>query len=253
MIRTLTRALGAILTIVYAIYAWIVFLFSVLLAILSALLLPGLIRRRRWVAVAARLFFRLAFIPTSVTGMERLPGAPCIVVANHASYIDGIVLQAFLPPRFGFVIKGEVQRVPVLHFVLRRIGAKFVERYVHSASARDARNLVKAASAGESLGVFPEGTFSGEVGLARFRQGAFAAAVKAGIPLVPAVIRGSRGILPSGTLLARPGRLEFELLAPILPQDAAFATPKALSQAARTSMLAKLGEPDLAGDAALVP
>lgn len=253
MIKSLSKALMAALHILYAVYAWIVFLLSISLAILFALLLPGLERRRRWVGAAARLFFRLAFIRAEVRGMQRLPKSPCIVVANHASYLDGMILQAFLPPRFAFVIKGEAQQVPVLHFALRRIGSKFVERFVTQASSRDARNLVKAAASGESLGLFPEGTFSGDVGLARFRQGAFVAAMRAEISLVPVAIRGSRDILPAGTLLPRPGTLIIEVLQPILPGSPEFASAAELSNTARSRILECLGEPDLSDVGHYVP
>ena len=180
------------LAILYAAYAWLAFLGCVLVAIVGALLLPGLERRRRWVTASARASLLLCAIPARIDGMERLPQGHCIVVANHASYLDGVILQAFLPPRFSYVIKGEMQNVPVVHFLLRRIGAKFVERFVASGSARDARALLKAAAAGESLAFFPEGTFVSQPGLGRFRSGAFAAAIKGELPIVPLVIVGAR-------------------------------------------------------------
>jgi 1-acyl-sn-glycerol-3-phosphate acyltransferase len=166
-------------------------------------------------------------------------------VANHASYLDGLILQAFLPPRFSYVIKGELQNVPVVHYLLRRIGAKFVERFVASGSARDARTLLRAASAGESLAFFPEGTFVREPGLGRFRPGAFAAAIKGELPVVPVAIKGSRTVLPSGTLLPRKGCLEVVILNAIGPAELAFANNAALAEAARQQLLGVLGEPDL--------
>jgi len=48
-----------------------------------------------------------------VSGQSRLPkGTPYVLVANHASYLDGVVMTAALPPRFGFVIKREMNDVP---------------------------------------------------------------------------------------------------------------------------------------------
>lgn len=233
------------LAILYATYAWLAFLCCVLVAIVGALLLPGLERRRRWVTASARTALRLCAIPATVEGMDRLPQEHCIVVANHASYLDGVILQAFLPPRFSYVIKGEMQNVPVVHFLLRRIGAKFVERFVAAGSARDARALLKAAAAGESLAFFPEGTFIREPGLGRFRSGAFAAAIKGELPVVPLVIVGSRNVLPGGTLLPRPGRLAIHILDAIPPSHAAFASSAALAETARQRILRVLDEPDL--------
>lgn len=230
----------------YGVYAWLAFLVCVSAAALFALLVPGLERRRRWVAAAARAWFTAAGIRTEVRGYDGIPPGHCVVVANHASYMDGIVLQAFLPPRFSFVIKGELQRVPLAHFLLRRIGSRFVDRFVAAASMRGARRLLQAAAAGESLALFPEGTFLPEPGLQRFRHGAFAAAIKGELAVVPVVICGSRDILPAKHVLPRRGRLQVDILDAIPPTDPAFGSARSLAEAARERMLAVLEEPDLA-------
>jgi 1-acyl-sn-glycerol-3-phosphate acyltransferase len=235
----------------YGVYAWLAFLVCVSAAALFALVVPGLERRRRWVAAAARAWFAVAGIRSMLRGFDSIPPGHCIVVANHASYMDGIALQAFLPPRFTFVIKGELQRVPLVHLLLRRIGSRFVDRFVASASMRGARRLLQAAAAGESLAVFPEGTFRPEPGLQRFRHGAFAAAIKGELAVVPVVIRGSRDILPAQRVLPRRDRLQIDVLPAIPPTDAAFGSARSLAEAARARMLPVLDEPDLAAAARL--
>lgn len=232
----------------YGLYAWFVFLICVFFAIVFTIFVPGLERRRRLVTICAWLPFRLAGISTRVRGLEKLPSGDCVVVANHASYLDGVLLQGFLPPRFSYVIKGEMRRVPVAGFLLRRIGSRFVERFDSSASARDARRLLKAASAGESLAFFPEGTFIGKPGLSEFRPGAFVAAIRAGIPLVPVVIMGSRKIMPGSSMLPRHGHLRIEILNPIDRSDPAYADSRKLAELARQRILAVLDEPDLLSD-----
>ena len=229
----------------WGVFAWLLFVSGVLCAVFFTVVVPGLDRRRRWVTAVGRGFFQAVGIPASVSGLHRLPTGHCIDVANHASYLDGVILQAYLPPRFSYVIKGEMRKVPVAHFLLRRIGSKFVERFVTSGSARDARALLKAASAGESLAFFPEGTFIETPGLGQFRNGAFAAALKAGLPIVPVVIRGSRKILSAGQFLPRHGALELEILQPIETGDAAYNSAMALADEARQRILSRLDEPDL--------
>jgi 1-acyl-sn-glycerol-3-phosphate acyltransferase len=229
----------------FGIYAWFAFILCVLSGIVFALLLPGLERRRRWVTASARATFHLTGISVQVRGLEKLPSGHSIVVANHASYIDGVVLFGYLPPRFAFVIKGEMQNFPGVHFLLRRIGAKFVERFDASGSARDARQLLKAASSGESLAFFPEGTFLHEPGLDRFRAGAFAAAIKGSIPVVPAVISGSRHVMPGGYILPRHGHLRIDILNPIGPGDPAYGDSADLAELSRQRILEVLDEPDL--------
>lgn len=229
----------------YGIYAWMAFIFAVFFAILATLIVPGTLRRRRAVAICGRLSLRLAGVRTFTRGLENLPNGDCVVVSNHASYIDGVFLQAFLPSRFSFVVKGEMERVPFVGFLLRRIGCRFVERFESSGSARDARRLLKAASAGESLAVFPEGTFVAQPGLGRFRPGAFVAAIRAGIPVVPAVISGSRQILPANTKLPRRGNLRLDVLDPIDISSPSRASSKEIAALARTQILTVLDEPDL--------
>lgn len=235
----------------FGIYAWIVFVMSVLAAIFCTLLVPGLTRRRQCASFFARLPLQLAGVHTDINGWEKIPPCDCIVVANHASYLDGVILQGFLPPRFSYVIKGEMRNFPVVRILLRRIGSKFVERFEASGSARDARELLRAASAGESLALFPEGTFIKDRGLGRFRSGAFAAAIKAGVPVVPVVISGSRHIMPAGKVLPRHGHIRIDILNPIEPSDRAFASSKALAEEARQRILHVLDEPDLTSDASL--
>ena len=229
----------------WGVYAWIAFLASVLAAICFTLLVPGLERRRRWVSACARLPFALCGVDVRVRGIEKIPSGDCVVVANHASYMDGVLLQGYLPPKFSYVIKGEMQNVPVVAYLLKRIGSKFVERFDSRASARDARLLVKAAVGGESLAFFPEGTFIREPGLDRFRAGAFAAAAKAGVPVVPVVISGSRHILPAEAALPRHGHLRIDVLTPIEPSDPAYGNARELAELARQRILAVLDEPDL--------
>jgi len=240
------RLIGRLLQTAYGVYAWATFVVCFSAAIMSAVAVPGLQRRRRWVSVAARAWLFAAGIRTRVSGAETIPARHCIVVANHASYLDGLILQAFLPPRFTFVIKGEMQKVPLANFLLRRIGSRFVDRFVATASSRDARNLLRAAAAGESLAVFPEGTFHPDPGLHRFRLGAFVAAIKGDLPIVPIAIRGSRHILPARSILPRRGTLQIDVLDPIRPADPHLRDKSALAEAARQQILAVLAEPDLA-------
>jgi len=234
---------------VYGLYAWICLILSVLAAVLCALLVPFLTWRRRCVSFFSRLPLRLAGVSTDVRGIENIPGGDCVVVANHASYVDGLILQGYLPARFSFVIKGEMQNFPVVGFMLRRIGSKFVERFEASGSARDARRLLRAASDGESLVVFPEGTFIRNPGLGRFRSGAFAAAINAGVPVVPVVISGSRRMMPAKKLWPRHGHLRIDILKPIEPSDDSYSSTKVLASLARQKILEVLDEPDLLAQA----
>jgi len=178
-----------------------------------------------------------------VSGYENLPAERCVVVANHASYLDGIILAAVLPPRFTFVIKREMSRVPFASFLLRRIGAEFVDRSNHQRSAIDARRIMHAAAAGHSLAFFPEGSFRSEPGLRHFHSGAFAAAKRGNLKLVPVVIRGSRDMLPAKRTLPVRATLEV-IIKPAVNLNHTEASTQNLMAACRNSILEDLNEPD---------
>lgn len=237
-----------LLNAVWGIYAWLCFALACLFSLIVALLVPGLPRRQPLFRSAARAVFVAAGVPVSVQGAENLPDEDCVVVANHASYVDGPLLKGYLPARFNFVIKGELRNIPIAHFLLRRAGTKFVERKEHSGSSRDARRIVKAALVGESLAVFPEGTFLREPGVGRFRPGAFVAAARGSLPVVPVAIHGTRYMLPSGRILPRWNRITIDILPPIAPQEPDFTNSRKLAEAARQRILQVLGEPDLLDD-----
>ena len=236
------------LQVIWGLFAWLSFVVAVICALLIAILVPGKERRQRLAALTCKFVFVMPRIQVSVVGLDRLPVENCVVVANHASYIDGVLLKGYLPARFNFVIKGEMRNIPIAHFLLRRAGARFVERNQHAASARDARQIVKAAQDGESLALFPEGTFRPEPGVDRFRPGAFVAAIRGNMPVVPVAISGTRYMLPAGRLLPRRIALRFEVLPAIRPDDPHFGDSRALAETARRRILEVLDEPALPDD-----
>ncbi len=243
----------------YGAYAYLVFAVFGLSALVAALVVPGLERRRIIVRKAARLFLLCARMPLTVKGLERLPEGQCIVVANHASYLDGVVFTAALPPRFSFVIKREMARVPLAGPMLSRIGAQFIERFDRQRATADARRLLRKAERGESMVFFPEGTFAARPGLLRFHSGAFHTAARAGCPVVPAVIRGTRRALPPDRILPRAETISVELLPAIIASSLIDPSPEGSAQAAsashlaaaelreraRSAILSRLTEPDL--------
>ena len=236
------------LRLVYGIYAALLFLAVALTALVGVLLLPTLAARRGTARIAARTFFLLAGMPLKLRGLENLPAGQCVVVANHASYLDGVVMTAALPPRFGFVIKREMNDVPLAGLLLRRIGSEFVERFNRHKGGTDARRVLRTAASGHSLVFFPEGTFKPEAGLGKFHTGAFAIAARASCPVVPAVILGTRRNMPATRVLPRPGALEVRYGAPIMaapPRDAHDDPALILRDRSRAVILSELGEPDL--------
>jgi 1-acyl-sn-glycerol-3-phosphate acyltransferase len=182
------------------------------------LFLPGLRRRRRVAGAFARGFLRTAGIPLTVQGGGLLPRVPCVVVANHASYIDGIVAIAALPPDFAFVVKKEMVRVPLANLLLRRLGCEFVERFNRHKGASDARRVLRLAARGQSLVFFPEGTFDDRRQIGKFMGGAFATAARSQMPVVAAAIHGTRALFPPGGIQFHRRPIRFEIVAVLDPE-----------------------------------
>lgn len=230
----------------YAYYAWGAGGLFVLIAGIGIALLPALSWRRAAARRTARGVLRLMGMRLKVSGLENVPHGNqggCIIIANHASYLDGIVLTAALPPRFGFVIKREMTSVPLVSTLLHRLGSQFVERTDSQASRSDAGRLMRSAANGTALGIFPEGTFKFEPGIGPFRLGAFRAACRGNIPLVCCGIRGTRKILPSGIWLPQPGLIEVAVGQSLYPQDKSRAEAQRLLQKARAEIAKLANEP----------
>lgn len=230
------------LRLLWAAWAWLLVLPTLALAAVPILALPRLAHRRALARSVCRGYFLLCGLPVRVLGLERLPAGACIMVANHASYVDGPLLFACLPPRFGFVIKKEASRIPFAGGLLHRLGHHFVERRNRQEGGSDARRILRAVEDGQAVAFFPEGTFIAEPGLGRFHNGAFAAAARTGVPVAPVAIRGTRRILGAGSILPRWGRIEVEVLPALAGTIGAGDAAFALRDTAHRVIAAAIGE-----------
>ena len=241
-IRRRLRALGDL---AFGVGAWL--LAAVLAPLLWAgiLLVPG--ERRRWQTVRGILRFaaRMTGYRPQVQGLEHLPSGACVLVVNHASYLDALVLASVLPRYFRFVAKRELTTNPLLHRPLRRLGVVFVERFDRQQGVAETDRLTELAATGAALVFYPEGRFTRAPGLLPFRMGAFVTAARTDLPVVPVILNGTRAALRSGTWLPRPARLNVRICLPIQPQGADWKAISQLAQAARAVMVQHCGEPDL--------
>jgi len=209
-----------VLQTLYTAYCLVSFTAMGLSVLVINMLLPSLRSRRAVAGWFSRVFLRVAGIRFSVDGLERLPQVPCVVVANHSSYIDGLVAAAALPPDFAFVIKKEMVRVPLASLLLRRLGSQFVERFNRHKGGVDARRVLKLAATGQSLVFFPEGTFDETPQIGRFLGGAFATAARSDMPVVAMAIHGTRAVMPPGRFAIRRLPIRIEILEVLSAADA---------------------------------
>lgn len=201
--------------------AWVLSVLLVTLPVLwgyLAVSIPGPHAHR-----AARRWCRFALtacgVRPHVDGLDRpeLPDAG-IFVANHASYLDVVVLMAVIPVAFRFVAKRALTSYPLIGTVIRKAGYLTIEKAGFSDRLAGAEEVGRRLREGERLMIFPEGTFVRAPGLLPFRLGAFRAAVDAGRPIVPIAIAGTRHVLPDGRWLLRRGPITVTIGAPLTPQ-----------------------------------
>ncbi|SDM55956.1 1-acyl-sn-glycerol-3-phosphate acyltransferases [Geoalkalibacter ferrihydriticus] len=245
------RSVTAALSLLYAGYLWALFYLAAALATLVVLALPRHAWNWRPLRALVRLAQRLSGLSLKVEGLEHLPPEPCVLVANHASYLDAYALVAALPMRLSFVAKAELNERKILGFLLRRIGTEFVERFDPRRAAADAGRISgRVRTAGGHLLFFAEGTFTRVPGLRTFRLGAFTTAAAAKLPVVPVAIRGTRFVLREGSWFPRHGAVSIRVGEPIQIEDEdgdAWDQALKLRKAARRFILRHCGEPDLGG------
>ena len=164
----------------------------------------------------ARMVVRFAGARVRVEGLQHMvPGASYVIVANHLSFMDIPVILAYLPVEIRFLAKRSLFKAPFIGYHLRRAGHLPVEREDVRASLRtmaDAAEMIR--SRGISALIFPEGGRSPQE-MREFREGAAYIAIRAGAPVVPVGLDGTRQILPMGSIHVKPGEVVLRIGQPI--------------------------------------
>jgi 1-acyl-sn-glycerol-3-phosphate acyltransferase len=168
---------------------------------------------------ALKILFFLIGCKVRVTGKEYMetPGAK-IYASNHTSYFDVVALMLGLGVPYRFVAKMEVTGMPFIGTFMRQMGHLSFDRSDAESRLHQATEMEDFLRKGESVFVFPEGTFTRDPGVRQFQLGAFKAAVETGAPIIPVSLRGTRTILPDGAFLPRPSDVTITLSAPIFPR-----------------------------------
>lgn len=171
--------------------------------------------------VAKRAFapaLRAAF-DLHITGAANVPSfGPCIVVANHRSFMDSIFLAALVKRPVTFLAKAEYWDNPRTAWVFKGTGQIPVRR----GSPSGARHAMEAATevlkSGGVIGLYPEGTRSRDGQLQAGNLGAARLAIATGAPIVPVGLIGTDAVQAPDQKLPRLGRrVEMRFGAPIVP------------------------------------
>jgi 1-acyl-sn-glycerol-3-phosphate acyltransferase len=230
----------------YGVWALAVFVVAALVVWPMVMVLPGLDRRWRMVRGAVRLVVALVGSRLEVDGSDHIPrDGPFVLVANHASHVDPLVPALLLerPPMFT-VIAGVADRWIVRQF-LRRMEVRLVQRGDRVDGSQATRDLVEVLRSGRPVVFFPEGRRTPRPGLEQFRMGAFAVAAEAGVPVVPVAIRGTRDVLPVGSIWPRRATLHATVTPSLIADGSGWGAAVDLRDRARAAILDACNEPDL--------
>jgi 1-acyl-sn-glycerol-3-phosphate acyltransferase len=156
-----------------------------------------------------KLFFRL-----KVTGQQNIPqDGPFIIVANHSSLLDPVILGVSVRPKIIFVASAYLFKIRWLGYLLRKANSIPVQR---ENDIKAIKQALKILQKGGVLGIFPEGGIDRQKNNLPVRAGAAYLATKVGVPIVPIKIKGADKVLPRGAKFIRSlNKIEVEIKKPI--------------------------------------
>ena len=161
---------------------------------------------------------RLFGVDVVLNGIENFPqGSGCLVLFNHQSLFDIPVLYGTLRRTLRFGAKVELFRIPFFGPGMRAMGTLPIARANRSETLRTYKHAESMIAKGFSYALAPEGTRQATAAIGRFKTGPFIFAMGAQAPIVPAVIRGARNVLPKGSLLPNLGRWRRTVVLQLLP------------------------------------
>jgi acyl carrier protein len=226
----------------YALYAWLLLVsFAVSIWLLAVLPLSRARRRDAGRAVA-RFTCRVWGLSVEVEG--ELPGTdhPCVIAANHSSFVDGLVLYVFLDQPLTFVASTDMEHQFLLGRILRGYGCVFVDRGRAERSAASVEILKSTIRSGHHVLIFPEGSISPRPGLRVFHLGAFETAASSNCPVVPVGIRGSREVLRPGSFRPHRGAVHVAIGEPVMPVGSEFGDRVSMRDEVRDAIARLCGE-----------
>jgi len=168
---------------------------------------------RRWCS----WLLRAAGVRVALEGTEHLEGSEGqILVANHVSWFDVLVLAAHLPVEYRFIAKKELENVPIFGPAWQACGHISIDRDDRASAIRSLDEAGRQIRDDDvTVILFPEGTRSPTGALLPFKKGAFVLAIQAGVRVVPAAISGSRRVMRKGSWWIRSGTIRVRFGEPI--------------------------------------
>jgi 1-acyl-sn-glycerol-3-phosphate acyltransferase len=193
--------------------------------------------------VWARSLLAIAGVRVKVEGLENLaPEASYVFASNHLSYMDTPVILTHIPADFRFMAKDGLFKIPLLGTHLGQAGHIPVPRHDPRAAVKTmalAADTIRRRNI--SLLIFPEGGRSADGVLQAFKDGAAYIAIKAGVPVVPLGISGTREILAMHSATFHRGHVTLRIGEPIPTDGLTQHDRKSVTETARASVVGLLG------------
>lgn len=170
-----------------------------------------------WAArIWARMILLFSGIKTDVKGQANIPQYRAVIlVANHQGIADILLLLAYLPISFRFIIKKELFRIPFFGWYLKKCRYIPINRLWGRAAHQTLEDMVQVIKDGASILIFPEGTRSRDGTLGAFKRGVADLYFKTGAPVLPIAISGSFGVLKKGSIVFYPHPVRLRIGSPV--------------------------------------
>lgn len=197
----------------------------------------------------ARILAAVTPMPVRVVGRERIdPLQSYVVVSNHQSQFDILVLYGWLGIDFRWVMKQELRLVLGLGAACAALGHIYIDRSNHEIAVRSINDAREQITGGTSVIFFPEGTRSEDGRMRPFKKGAFRFAIDTGLPILPVTVDGTCDVLPPRRFDLRPGRARLVIHEPIPSTGLATMDLPGLSDRVRSTIGSALPEADTSAE-----
>ena len=181
----------------------------------------------------------ISFVRTEIKNKAKLmKGTSYIIISNHQSLFDILAVVTTLGIQFRWFIKKEVLKIPIFGYALYASRNIFIDRSNTARAIESINKGINRLPKDASVMVFAEGTRSPDGQIHEFKKGGFMAAIAHKIPILPVTVNGSRRVMPKGSLVVKPGKIQVVIGDPIDTSGYTTATAQELIDKTRQAVIA---------------